>query len=411
MKSDRLQSAYRSGLTVVYLRVSTKKQQRSEFKSQSLAIKRAIPELRITAPTTTQLKEVMSGKADKEIRIGGKLGTAIRLMMRNPDMTMFVSHYDRIARTVEIFEMIKAQGLGHRIYSVNCGKNLDEMMADGDHHRIVARTKAHDRRCQRGRERYLADGGTLGNRDIARHSPKGAKTQEDKARRTFETVLSTLKDHVHQYRGKEPTRQSLCDELNEAGIRTGQGRLFTPIRLVQMIKGKRSQWDYAKDSYSRPRRRVRRLVQLAGIQSRLLRIMRAKRALLSSFVVTPPRADDRQVRSSVLWSPTFHVPTWNMNCLGGPDRCRGPPYSMCLLFRHCLANDAQRPPLNVCTGCYQPSGHVTKGHDTNWLFDLCILRSDRCDRPLGVRISYSTTQFTSPKTLATLIGHVRTSMM
>lgn len=325
MKSDRLQSAYRTGPTVVYLRVSTKKQQPSEFKSQSLAIKRAIPELRITALDTTQLKEVMSGKADKEIRIGGKLGTAIRLMMRNPDMTMFVSHYDRIARTVEIFEMIKAQGLGHRIYAVNCGKNLDEMMADGDHHRIVARTKAHDRRCQRGRERYLADGGILGNRDIARHAPKGAKTQEDNANERYEAIDDALKEYVLRNRGDEPTHQHLSDELNKAGIRTGQGRLFTPQRIGQIKKLRKSQWEYASDSFHRPRRRIRELVQLAMTQVWHRRIKRRNRQLVLSVVEQNKFHRIRKKLQAalspfVLMDPiTLAVKEWH--CVPAPPAC------------------------------------------------------------------------------------------
>lgn len=328
MTANRLERLYRSGPSVVYLRVSTPKQKKSDYNNQITAIRKAIPKLRLTTPDTTQRKEVMSGKADIEKRIGGQLGSAIRQMKRDPDMIMFVSEFDRIGRVTAVFEMLQVQGLGHRIYATSCGKSLTEMMADGDHHRIAERTQAKDIRRQQGTDRFLANGGILGNPDIVRISPKGTNTQKNKAKDRFEFALSILKENVIQNRGRQPAYQFLCDELNERGVRTGQGRLFTPGSLSQLVKGKKKLWDHAKDSFHRPRRHIRKLVKLAIQQTRYRYIRKKQKATISPFALVKPIALYIQTLARAPHPPVGlvrHKATYDHD---GTGRCRGPPKAL-----------------------------------------------------------------------------------
>lgn len=325
MTANRLERLYRSGPSVVYLRVSTPKQKKSNYKNQITAIRKAIPKLRLTAPDTTQRKEVMSGKADIKKRIGGQLGSAIRQMKRDPDMIMFVSEFDRIGRITEVFEMLQVQGLGHRIYAASCGKSLTEMMVNGDHHRIVVRTQAKDISRQRGTDRFLANGGILGNPDIGKISHKGTTTQRNKAKDRFEFALSILKENVLKDRDRLPAYQFLCDELNERGVRTGQGRMFTPSSLSQLLKGKKKLWDHAKDSFHRPRRRIRKLVKLAIQQTRYRYIRKKQKATISPLALVKPIALYIQTIPRATRPPVglvHHKATYDQD---GTGRCRGPP--------------------------------------------------------------------------------------
>lgn len=327
MKSDIVQDKIRQGLIAIYRRQSFKGQSKAEFKHQLRKIQSYYPSFTISHSTKFEEKETISGKASLEKRIAGKLGTLLRHLKRHPEIIMLVSSADRIARRRDVFLALQAQGFGKRIYVASTGKCLDQIIVDGDHTRIERKTIKQQESCQRGRERYLADGGMLGNPAIKEQSAKGTKASAEKATHVLDEVLDTVKTYSLSHRGAKASKKALCDELDERRVRTVQGNPFTPVRLSQLKKRNAKAWEWAEDSYTRPRRRIMKIVSaVTGWFAALREVFLLKlqrEALVARFAGSPLLL--RVCREA--YKAALHLPLLDSSALKtrGADGCRGPP--------------------------------------------------------------------------------------
>jgi len=257
-------------------------------------------------------------------RMAGKLGTALRLLKRNADAMMIVASADRISRRMDVFELIQAQGLGHRIYDISTGLDLNEIIATGEHRRIERRTKKQERACLEGLARYVENGGNLGRSEIREHARTGATTNMMLARQLYDTILEVVVLVAHRQAGQKVTLSEVCDELNIREVRTRQGNVFHTSTLSQLKKRLKGRWDHAADSYRRPRRRIRRIVSSSLVELRNRRTCERRRArLVRNFPVCILSNAPQHTAcdpSSYVWPIAdrgSHIP----HSLG----CRGPP--------------------------------------------------------------------------------------
>jgi hypothetical protein len=141
MNSKFIESKVSLGQVVLYRRVSTKSQEKGEYRSQLDFIKSQYPGFTIDGSTVENVNEVKSGCADAEIRMASGLGKCLRLLKRDSYTIVLVSNSDRIAQRSDIFVLIQKKGLGHRVFDASTGMCVDDMVRAGHHRRIEKRQR------------------------------------------------------------------------------------------------------------------------------------------------------------------------------------------------------------------------------------------------------------------------------
>jgi len=317
-----------SAKVVFYRRVSTKKQAKTGFKEQLKSIQRRYPKFTIAHSTSLDVKEVMSGCADLEVRQATGLGKCVRHLKRNPFDIMIVSNADRIARRTDIFKQLQKQNLGDRIFDASTGMSLNDIVKTDTHKKIATQTVTQRQLRRTGTNNYVRNGGVLGFKKIANFSKQGSLKKSQKANFIQTKVISIAKDLAIQARGKRLSHSDICDELDRLGVRTGQNHFFTPKRLSQFIKPKeiREKWDYALDSYRRPRLKIRKLVTSAikGIMNKWKRrfniIRLSNNAAFVRVFLNRFRLSELQIKKFT----HLNIHDQYMKVYRG-DGCRGPP--------------------------------------------------------------------------------------
>ena len=351
MHSDVIQSAIRWKKVNLYRRVSTAKQAKDGYKHQLECIQAEYPEFTISNNTNISVKEPISGRSDMEIRVATGLGKCLRHLVHNPSEFLLVSSCDRIARRKDVFELIKDLGLGHRIYDVSTGMNVNDIIKAGLHHTVEQQSEEkHDAHIA-SIERRKAYGKKLGSPHIAKHSKKGTTTKTRLADEREAQVLSIVTTMTFHGGGKKPSYAEISDELNKQCIPTGQNRLWTPVRVGQLRKRSPEKWDYAFDSCHRPKRRIRELVTNALIEVRNKRTHRRRRIWLSSQTIIHHRWLSLVGGSAPHPSQTNRCVYTNQNLIeGGREGCRGPP----ALLRRAL-KVAKNVLFGLTRMCWQPT--------------------------------------------------------
>ncbi len=261
----------------------------------------------------------MSGLADPEVRFGSGIGKALRMLMRHSYAIILVSNLDRLGRRTDVFELIQAQGLGHRIMDAQTGMNLDELIAAKRHIKIAKKTKDQKRACKTGQERYLASGGVHGSPKIKHQSRHGTKRKMSLAKERRSQVLKVIAAMARQSRGRKLKLNDIADELNRREIRTGQGRFFDAERLSQLRKSYPGAFRKAFDTPLRDRRRIQAHVRTTGSvfanRHQMQQLMRTLAPIPRAWRFRPSAAH-RLVFNGP--KPTFATGRWF-------DRCRSPP--------------------------------------------------------------------------------------
>ncbi len=252
--------------SLLYRRVSTKKQLKQEYKSQLASIKTVCPEFSLTRANCADFKECISGYSVIEKRMATKLGSALRHLKRNLSMIMIVSDADRIARRSDVFETVQAQGLGHRIFDVSTGNSVNEIIAIGEHYRIERQYKAARMSCQGGIQKRIAAGGSMGNPNIQNFKRQAAKIKKQNDQQRKDAVLMAVAQQSMKSRGKPTCLKAISDALDKKEVRTGQSLPFTPKRLSQFKKLNSGLWRDAANKYHSWLRRLKRTKRCAKIE-------------------------------------------------------------------------------------------------------------------------------------------------
>lgn len=268
MNSMIINSKTQSIQYIIYRRVSTEKQEKSEYKDQLRCIKMKYPKIKITSESVVDIKEVKSGCADAEIRMASGLGTCLRHLKRHPKAIMIVSNADRIARRAEIFLLIQRQELGKRIIEASTGRNLDQIIQSGLHLIIESQTEQFRVSRQAGINRRKSNGETVGSPEIGKLSHKASRAKTLRAENREAEILSVIREMVRLGKGHRPSFEDICEELRDRDIHTGQGRFFTPHRLSQLKKKNPRKWHKAFNSYLGLSRRIRSIIMVALHQLR-----------------------------------------------------------------------------------------------------------------------------------------------
>ncbi|WP_407929368.1 recombinase family protein [Jannaschia marina] len=321
MVSSFISSKISANQVIAYRRVSSKSQEASGYQSQLRSIKHKYPNFSLARSTIGDIKEVISGRVDPEVRFCRGLGKALKLLIRHPHAIILVSNLDRIGRCTEVFELIQAQGVGHRILDAETGKSLDDLMAAKQHIEVAKRTKDQQRARRDGLERYRASGGVHGSTRIKQHSHQGAKKKKALAKERLDAVLEVITVMVRRSRGRRPKLAEVADELDRHDIRTGQGRLFDAERLSQLRKSHPGAFKKAFNRYKADRQRIRAHVRTTS----LVNVKRRQSHCLIRMLAPRPRP----------W--TFRTTVGHCAIYGDPgtalvrkrrfDRCRSPPPS------------------------------------------------------------------------------------
>lgn len=317
---------------ISYRRVSTKGQERSEYKNQLVTLKAAIHGFNVSDDNVIDLKESISGLDSIEKRMASKLGKALRHLKRNPRMIMVVASADRISRRADVFVKIQEQGLGDRCIDVSTGKNVNQIVALGEHKSIELRTEAQGHARQEGKTRSIEAGGYGGRANIKADSKHANRKKSLKANIRDREVLSVVAELTILHRGTEPSMSEVCDVLDHREVRTGQGHFYTPKRLSQRKKLIPDRWKNAADSYRRPRRRIARYVRAAQSEIQKRRTTRWRRmrldALFGSQYPSLDEVEPCRYQLSRCWPIVRQLIPWRQ-C---DDGCRGPPDQFALLI-------------------------------------------------------------------------------
>lgn len=325
MFSKTIQDKIRQGNANLYRRVSTSKQAKDGYKHQLECIQANYPDFTISNSARISEKEIITGKADMEVRVSTKLGKCLRQLKNNPNEILIVSSYDRIARRADVFERIQVQSLGKRIFDVSTGMHVDDIIKAGLHQSLEEETNEKHLAQLASIERRRADGEVLGSANIACHSTKGTKTKVRRAEDRVGKVLKVVSAMTIHGRGKRPSYDEISDELNAQGIRTGQNRLWFAERLSQFRKRSPEKWDHAFDAYDRPRRRLFALMDAIEIEilnrrkTRRRKIWLAYKTYHEALLYGVTWRD----RRSLLDAPRQYIDQTLKQV--GEDGCRGPP--------------------------------------------------------------------------------------
>ncbi|WP_420863477.1 hypothetical protein [Algirhabdus cladophorae] len=315
---------------ILYQRASTEPQADNSYLDQLETIKSIYPEFSIPQSTIVEISEVMSGLADAEIRMVTGLGKALEQLELHPDAILLVSNANRLARRADVFELIQLTGLGHRIYDATTGLCLNDVIKLGSHIAIEKQIKAQLAKVAKAIARLMRDGGSMGYDGIAHHSAEGSEKKKRLAQERKAQVFSVISQLTIQARGKTPTHKEICSELSYHGVHTGQRRPFTPNRLAHLKKSDCEGWDYAFDSYHRPRRNIRASVTAA--QTNHVKRRNHKRHLrlfLSVMTHRPTLLVRANPRAYCRQTSLHHRPRKTYSMTGCHDGCRGPPDTSC----------------------------------------------------------------------------------
>lgn len=315
-----------SGKIILYRRASTKTQVATSYKDQLNTIKAIYPNFSITYSTVDHIAEAMSGRADAEKRFASGLGKVLRQIIRQPDAILLVSELTRLARRKDVFMLIKTQRLGHRIYDATTGLNLNESIKLGIHTTIENDTKAQQASRDSGMQKRRQDGLTIGNQAIGQESASGTFKKAVITKKREADVLLVVSEMTIRSRGRLPSYQVVCDELDRRGIRTGQGNFFTPERLAQLKKNNTQKWNYALDGYHRQRRDIRTSVITAHAKYVTRRShKRHLRLFLSAMLHKPTWLTRANPRSHCRQTSLPYRLRKMRSMTGCHDGCRGPP--------------------------------------------------------------------------------------
>lgn len=261
------------------------------------------------------------------------LGTALRHLKHNPGMIMIVSSADRIARRSDVFEKIKAQGLGHRIFDVSTGKSVDEIITTGRHRRIENGYKAARQSCQDGIHKRRAAGGSVGNPKIKKYKPQASKAKKQNDKQRNDAVLAAVRAESMKARGKPPCLKVVSDRLNHQQVRTGQSLFFTPKRLAQFKKRNAGAWNAAATKFHAWLHRLKLTIRSVKIEADNRRKSKRQRMLLEAQPsISKKRANSSERCNS--WQVGTHGPLIHLpSRLYFEDSCRGPPMDSVLSFK------------------------------------------------------------------------------
>ena len=322
-----------AGQIILYLRASTEPQATASFPDQVDTIRSIYPEFSVARSTIIEISEVMSGLADAEIRLVTGLGEALDQLERHSDSILLVSKGNRLARRADVFELIQSTGLGHRIYDATTGLCLNDMIKLGSHISIEKQINAQLAKGKEAIARLMQDGGSMGYDSIARHSAEGSEKKKRLAQERKAQVFSVISQVTINARGKTPTHKEICSELGHQGVHTGQRRPFTPSRLAHLKKSDRRGWDYAFDSYRRPRRNIRASVTAAQTKHVMRRTHKRHLRLFLSVMTDKSKLLTRaNPRAYCRQTSLPHRPRKAHSMTGCHDGCRGPPdtsYTAC----------------------------------------------------------------------------------
>jgi hypothetical protein len=325
MTSRTIQNKISSKQIILYRRVSTPKQARTGYQDQLVTIKRIYPDFSIAQSTIDNITEVKSGCADAERRMASGLGKALKHLKRHPHAIMLVSDADRVARRENVFELIQKQGIGHQIYDATSGLCLNDIVELGLDIAIEQRTEAQRASRINGMVRLIRNGGTIGFDCIRQQSSKGSAHKKRLTKELQAKVLAVVPSLTSRNRGQKPSYEEICGELDERGIRTGQGRFFTPERLAQFRKKNPTKWLRAFDRYHYRRRRIRQVIMTTKREVRKRRqcgrhvhlLLAATKCPLIWASLNLPKCQDLATSHNLTRKP--HIMT------GSDDGCRGPP--------------------------------------------------------------------------------------
>ena len=251
MKKQALRQKLNHQEVCVYRRVSTKGQERGEYKNQLTIIKAICPKLKLNHPDNVDLKEFMSGFASIEKRMASNLGAALRWLKRSPTRIMVVSDADRIARRQDVFEQICAQGLGARVFIASTAQSLDELVATDGHIRVAEQSDAQKSKIDAGIQKRKHAGGYKARSGILDLQQTATAALKDASSKLSREVFSVVEELVLDRRGRRPSTAEISDELNERCIRTGHRLFFTEQRFLQFKKDRGSQFQHALKSFRR----------------------------------------------------------------------------------------------------------------------------------------------------------------
>ena len=311
---------------ILYLRASTEPQATASFPDQVDTIRSIYPEFSIARSTIIEISEVMSGLADAEIRLVTGLGKALHQLEFHSDSILLVSKANRLARRADVFELIQSTGLGNRIYDATTGLCLNDMIKLGSHISIEKQINGQLAKGAKAIARLMRDGGSMGYDGIAQHSAEGSEKKRRLAQERKAQVFSVISQVTIHARGKTPTHKEICTELGHQGVHTGQRRPFTPSRLAHLKKNDRESWDYAFDSYHRPRRNIRDSVIAAQTKHVKRRSHKSHvRLFLSVMTHKPTWLTRANPRAHCHQTSLLHRPRKMHSMTGCHDGCRGPP--------------------------------------------------------------------------------------
>ncbi|QTN35038.1 recombinase family protein [Cognatishimia activa] len=325
MFSKTIQDKIQEGNANLYRRVSTSKQAKDGYKHQLECIQAKYPDFTISNSARISEKEIITGKADMEVRVATKLGKCLRQLVHNPNEILIVSSYDRIARCAEVFEKIQQVAMGDRIFDASTGMNVDDFVKAGLHRSLEKETNEKHLAQLASIKRRQAAGEKIGSDNIASHSTKGSMTKVRRAENRVGKVLKVVSAMAIHGRGKRPSYEEISDELNAQGIRTGQNRLWSAEKLCQFRKRSPEKWDQAFDAYDRPRRRLFALMDAIEIEilnrrkTRRRKIWLAHKTYLEELLYGVTWSD----RRSSLNAPSQYIDQTLKQV--GEDGCRGPP--------------------------------------------------------------------------------------
>ena len=375
MNSKNIIGKMEAGQTILYRRVSTKPQAKDEYAHQLSCIKSAYPEFTIAKSTTGHIEEVMSGCAGAEVRMASGLGQLLRLLKRNPEAIGLVSNADRIARRAAMFILIQKQGLGHRIYEASTGMSLDDIIQADRHNIIEKQTEAQRASRQAGLDRLRASGVVLGSADIAKYSRHGARKKSQLTHHRDTEVLAVVSRLVYQNRGQCPTMSAISDELDDLGMRTGQGLSWTPERLSQHKKNRPHKWARACKS-ARRRRHLRWTITATQIETCN---RRNRRTAMQRLFAKMPFLDIRTTKKLEKMLSASRSPRWRphrTNSFRYRAGCRGPPR------RALYATRTSKLAIDLASG-WVASGAMTMNSLTRPIPE--VPPGGRCRSPLLLR--------------------------
>lgn len=215
---------------IAYLRVSTKKQERSGL---GLEAQRAIIEHYTKIEEATVVHEFIESESGKTIENRPKLKEAIQLC-KTYNYILVVAKLDRLSRDVEHIFSIKRE-LGDNLKSCDL-PSTDSMtlsifagIAQRERELISIRTKA----ALKVKKQQGVKLGTPANLTNAARA-KGTAAIKRKAAANNNNRLATAL--IEKCKREEMTLQAIADELNHHGFKTARGKQFHKVSVSRLVR-------------------------------------------------------------------------------------------------------------------------------------------------------------------------------